>query len=159
MTSLTHSKIICHFRSVIPWFPVYTFPSAEVEHGSWTMNPIDYRVIYILFTVFKKIFWFLSLYWKLVSDKLSPTYVIKIIEIYFWKRACGKYATKNNPSEASSPFNVHNFKSTQSYLGISLNRKPKMKFKNQHFCQKFTDWSFQEFKSDVRYLKNQITFC
>ena len=41
---------------------------------------------------------------------LSPTYVIKITEIYFWKRACGKYATKNNPSEASSPFNVHNYK-------------------------------------------------
>ena len=47
---------------------------------------------------------------------LSPTYVIKITEIYFWKRACGKYATKNNPSEASSPFNVHNFKSIQSYF-------------------------------------------
>ena len=29
---------------------------------------------------------------------------------------------------------------------ISLNRKPKMKFKNQHFCGKFTDWGFQEFK-------------
>ena len=84
------------------------------------MNPIDYRMINILFTVFKKIFHYL----RLVSDKLSPTYLDmldihigqQITEIYYWKRACGKYATKNNPSEASSPFNVHNFKSTQSYF-------------------------------------------
>ena len=87
MTSLTHSKIICHFRSIFLWFPVYTFPSAEVEHGSWTMNPIDYRMINILINVFKKIFQF-QIFWatvyrwqtetnnfmRLVTD-LSPTYL------------------------------------------------------------------------------------